>query len=126
MSGRDNKPAEENRNGCYSGISRIKQSLNSRILEESSARDKCLKVVSGMRLVKESVGNKSAKFYRPCLKLGSIQSEVVLNKGIHCKNYKDGIAELNKGSLNYSEENKLGEGSYGNVHHGDFDGVCCC
>ena len=88
MPGRDNKPAEENENGCYSRISQIKQSLNSRILEENSAQDKCLKVVSGMRLVRESVGNKSAKFYRPCLKLGSIQSEVVLTKGIHRKNYK--------------------------------------
>ena len=88
MLGRDNKPAEEYGNGRYSGISRIKQSLNSRILEENSAKDKCLNVVSGTRLVKESVGNKSAKFYRPCYKLGSIQSEVVPNKGIHRKNYK--------------------------------------
>ena len=31
----------------------------------------------------------------------------------------DGIAELNNGS----EENKLGEGSYGNVYHGDNDGM---
>ena len=36
----------------------------------------------------------------------------------------DSIAELNKGSLNYSEEqNKLGEGSYGNVYHGDYEGM---
>ena len=65
----------------------------------------------GMRLVRESVGNKSAKFYRPCFKLRSIQSEVVPNKGIHHKKLQtDDIAELNKGSLNYSEQNKLGEG----------------
>ena len=75
-------------NGRYSGISRIKQSLNSRILKENSAQDKSLKVVSGMRLVRESVGNKSATFYWPCLKLGSIQSEAVLTKGIHRKNFK--------------------------------------
>ena len=49
----------------------------------------------GMRLVRESVGNKSAKFYRPCLKLRSIQSEVVPNKGIHHKKIQtDDIAEL--------------------------------
>ena len=30
---------------------------------------------------------------------------------------------LNKGLLNYSEENKLGEGSDGNVYHGDYDGM---
>ena len=35
----------------------------------------------GMRLVRESVGNKSAKLYRPYLKLRSIQSDVVSNKG---------------------------------------------
>ena len=33
----------------------------------------------------------------------------------------DGIAELNKGSLNYSEQNKLSEGLYGNVYHGDYE-----
>ena len=37
----DNKPAEE----THSGISRMKHSLNSRILKENSAQDKCLKVV---------------------------------------------------------------------------------
>ena len=52
---------------------------------ENSARDKCLQVVSGMILVREFVYNKSAKFYQPFLKLGSIQSEVVPNKGIHRK-----------------------------------------
>ena len=35
----------------------------------------------GIRLVRETVGSKSAKLYRPCLKLTSIQSEVVPNKG---------------------------------------------
>ena len=63
MLGRDNKPTEENGNRCYSEISRMKQSLNSRTLEENSAQDKCVKVISGMRLVGESVGNKSAKLY---------------------------------------------------------------
>ena len=42
----------------------------------------------------------------------------------HRKLGTDSIAELNKGSLNYSEEqNKLGEGSYGNVYHGDYEGM---
>ena len=41
----------------------------------------------------------------------------------HKKLQTDGIAELNKGSLNYSEENKLGEGSYRNVYHGDYEGM---
>ena len=79
----------------------------------------------GMRLVRESsVGNKSAKLYRPYLKLRSIQSDVVPNKGyISQKLQTDGIAELNKGSLNYSEQKKLGEGSYGNVYHGDYEGM---
>ena len=83
----------------------------------------------GIRLVRETVGSKSAKLYRPCLKLTSIQSEVVPNKGLyHKKLQTDGMAELNKGSLNYSEENmlyseenKLGEGSYRNVYHGDYE-----
>ena len=58
----------------------------------------------GMRLVRESVGSKSAKFYRSCLKLRSIQSEVVPNKGIHHKKLQtDDTAELNKGSFNYSD-----------------------
>ena len=35
----------------------------------------------------------------------------------------DGITKLDKGSLNYSEENKLGESLYGNVYHGDYDGM---
>ena len=63
----------------------------------------------GIRLVRETVGSKSAKLYRPCLKLTSIQSKVVPNKGYiyHKKLQTDGIAELNKGSLNYSEENML-------------------
>ena len=85
----------------------------------------------GIRLVRETVGSKSAKLYRPCLKLTSIQSEVVPNKGLyHKKLQTDGMAELNKGSLNYSEEimlyseeNKLGEGSYRNVSHGDYEGM---
>ena len=41
----------------------------------------------------------------------------------HRKLGTDGIAELNKGSLIYSEQNKLGEGSYGNVYHGDYEGM---
>ena len=35
----------------------------------------------------------------------------------------DGIAELNKGSLNYSEQNKVSEGLYGNVYRGDYEGM---
>ena len=79
----------------------------------------------GMRLVRESVGNKSAKLYRPYIKLRSIQSDVSKYRIYITKNYKqiDGIAELNKGTLNYSEQNKLGEGSYGNVYHGNFEGM---
>ena len=41
----------------------------------------------------------------------------------HRKLRTDGVAELNKGSLNYSEQNKLGEGSYENVYHGDYEGM---
>ena len=41
----------------------------------------------------------------------------------HRKLGTDGVAELNKGSLNYSEQNKLFEGSYGNVYHGDYEGM---
>ena len=41
----------------------------------------------------------------------------------HRKLQTDGIAELNKGSLTYSEQNKLGEGSYGDVYHGDYEGI---
>ena len=77
----------------------------------------------GTRLVRESVGNKSAKLYRPCLKLTSIQS-VVPNKGYTSQKITNRwLAELNKGSLNYSEKNKLGEDSYGNVYHGDYEGM---
>ena len=70
----------------------------------------------GMTLVRESVGNKSAKLYRLYLKLRSIQSDVVPNhRYIYIyitpkKLQTDHIAELNKGSLNYSEQNKFGEG----------------
>ena len=39
-----------------------------------------------IRLVRETVGSKSAKLYRPCLKLTSIQSEVVPNKGYISQN----------------------------------------
>ena len=53
----------------------------------------------------------------------STQSEVVLNKGVHHERLQtDGIAELNKGLMNYSEQNKCGEGSYGNVYY-DYDGM---
>ena len=41
----------------------------------------------------------------------------------HRKLGTDGVAELYKGSLNYSEQNKLGEGSYENVYHGDYEGM---
>ena len=45
-------------------------------------------------------------------------------KDIYHKNLQtDGIAGLDKSSLNYSEQNKLGEGSYGNVYHGDYEGM---
>ena len=41
----------------------------------------------------------------------------------HRKLGTDSIAELNKGSLNYYEQNKLGEGSHGNLYHGDYEGM---
>ena len=41
----------------------------------------------------------------------------------HKKLQTEGIAELNKGSLNYSEQNKVSEGLYGNVYHGDYEGT---
>ena len=54
----------------------------------------------------------------------STQSEVVLNKGVHHKRLQtDGIAELNKGLMKYSEQIKRGEGSYGNMYYGDYDGM---
>ena len=89
----------------------------------------------GLRLVRETVGSKSAKLYRPCLKLTSIQSEVVPNKGyisqkitnrLHCKGSLDYSEEnmlYSEENMLYSEENKLGEGSYRNVYHGDYEGM---
>ena len=47
----------------------------------------------------------------------------LLNDIYHKKIQTDGIAELNKGSLNYPEQNKLSEGLYGNVYHGDYEGT---
>ena len=74
----------------------------------------------GIRLVRESVGDKSAKLYRPCLTLTSIQSKVNPYKGYisqkitnrwHCR-AKQRFIEL------FRKKNKLGEGSYRNDHEG--------
>ena len=73
----------------------------------------------GMRLSGNLLATKSAKLYRPYLKLTLFQIKDIY----HRKLLTDGIAELNKGSLNYSEQNKLGGGSYGNVYHGDYEGM---
>ena len=86
---------------------------------KNSAQGKCL-YKSWNETVGESVGNKSAKLYRPYLKLTLFQIKDIY----HRKLGTDSIAELNKSSLNYSEEqNKLGKGSYGNVYHGDYEGM---
>ena len=47
----------------------------------------------------------------------------LLNDIYHKKLQTDGIAELNKGSLNYSEENKVSEGLCGNVYHDNYEGT---
>ena len=74
MLGSDNKAS---RRKPHSGVSRIKQSLNSRRKLTTGQMFES----RGIRLVRESVGSKSPKLYRPCLKLTSIQSQVVPDKG---------------------------------------------
>ena len=64
-----------------------------------------------------------------CLKVvesdlsGNLLVTNLLNAIYHKKLQTDGIAEPNKGSLNYSEQNKLSEGLYENVYHGDYEGM---
>ena len=114
MLGSDNKPAEENLTAEFRGSSRVW------ILEFSKKIQHRANVwKSWNETVGESVGNKSAKLYRPYLKLTLYQIKDIY----HRKLGTDGIAELNKGSLNYSEQNKPGEGSYGNVYHGYYEGM---
>ena len=54
---------------------------------------------------------------------GNLLVTNLLNDIYHKKLQTDGIAELNKGSLNYSEQNKLSEGLYGNVYHSHYEGM---
>ena len=116
----DNKAS---RRKLHSKVSQIKQSLNSRILKENSQQDKCLKVVEY-----DLSGNLLVTNLLNCIDLALnwhlFSQKLFWIKDIyHKKLQTDGIAELNKGSLNYSEKNKLGECSYGNVYHGDYEGM---
>ena len=54
---------------------------------------------------------------------GNLLVSNLLNNIYHKKLQTDGIAVLNKGSLNYSEQNKLSEGSYRNVYLSNYEGM---
>ena len=96
MLGSDNKPAEK---------------TSQRNFEDKAKSEFSKKTEYGTNVCKSWNVTCHSELYRRYLKLRSIQSD------------GDGIAELNKGSLNYSEQNKLGEGSYGNVYHGNYEGM---